>query len=208
MSTINKPNNILIQNNSNHNNTKKKLSQWMKKIIQPTRESQITEKSTAQQHHSTNKTINRHATNDTLRLQWDQEPERQRKINKSITSVQNDTYSTTSAGSMESDVDSDHASIAPLFSFCSSSIKSSTFSDIHSMQSTRPTLQSARTAETNSSTIPIPPASILDRARATSNLTYSSAASITSSRPTSTRHISLQRQNSSRTVNSIITIKS
>ena len=80
---------------------------------------------------------------------------------------------------------------------------------MHSMQSTRPTVMSARTVETNSSTMAIPPASILDRARASSSLAHTSATpSIISSRPSSSKHFSLQRHNSSHTVNSIVTIKS
>ena len=76
------------------------------------------------------------------------------------------------------------------------------------MQSTRPTVMSTRTVETNSSTVAIPPASILDRARATPTVNHSAAASVASSRPPSSKHFSLQRHNSSHTVNSIITIKS
>lgn len=64
-----------------------------------------------------------------------------------------------------SDQELDISSMAPLISVCSSSAKSSTFSDIHSIQSTRPTVMSSRTQETNSSTMAIPPASILDRGR-------------------------------------------
>ena len=72
----------------------------------------------------------------------------------------------------------DNASVIPLVSFCSSSAKSSTFSDIHSIQSTRPTILSGRTLETNSSVLAIPPQSILDRSRALP----SSNASITTTR--------------------------
>lgn len=95
----------------------------------------------------------------------------------------------------------DNASVAPIISFCSSSVKSATFSDLHSVQSTRPTVMSTRTFETNSSTVAIPPASIIDRARPNNSSSYMS-------RPPSSRHVSLQRHNSSHTVNSIITIKS
>ncbi|AET39993.1 uncharacterized protein Ecym_5225 [Eremothecium cymbalariae DBVPG len=61
----------------------------------------------------------------------------------------------------------DNASTVPLVSVCSSSIKSSTFSDAHSLQSTRATVFSNKTFDTNSSTIGIPPASIVDRGRYT-----------------------------------------
>lgn len=68
--------------------------------------------------------------------------------------------------SRDDDSDStDNVSIQALFSMGSSSLKSSTFSDVHSLQSTRATMVSGRTSETNSSTVAIPPASILDRAR-------------------------------------------
>ncbi|AAS52246.2 ADR326Cp [Eremothecium gossypii ATCC 10895] len=61
----------------------------------------------------------------------------------------------------------DNASTVPLVSMCSSSLKSSTFSDVHSVQSTRATVFSNKTFDTNSSTIGIPPASIVDRGRHT-----------------------------------------
>lgn len=67
-----------------------------------------------------------------------------------------------------------------LVSFCSSSVKSSTFSDIHSIQSTRPTIFSNRTFETNSSVLAIPPQSILDRSR---TLPPSNASNTTTRRP-------------------------
>ncbi|CAI4589134.1 AIF_collapsed_G0032080.mRNA.1.CDS.1 [Saccharomyces cerevisiae] len=74
----------------------------------------------------------------------------------------------------------DNASVIPLVSFCSSSVKSSTFSDIHSIQSTRPTIFSNRTFETNSSVLAIPPQSILDRSR---TLPPSNASNTTTRRP-------------------------
>ncbi|CAI4045208.1 uncharacterized protein SKDI_11G2540 [Saccharomyces kudriavzevii IFO 1802] len=74
----------------------------------------------------------------------------------------------------------DNASVIPLVSFCSSSVKSSTFSDIHSIQSTRPTIFSGRTLETNSSVLAIPPQSILDRSRA---LPSPNASNTTTRRP-------------------------
>lgn len=74
----------------------------------------------------------------------------------------------------------DNASVIPLVSFCSSSVKSSTFSDIHSIQSTRPTIFSNRTLETNSSVLAIPPQSILDRSR---TLPPSNASNTTTRRP-------------------------
>ncbi|CAI4034800.1 hypothetical protein SMKI_11G2510 [Saccharomyces mikatae IFO 1815] len=74
----------------------------------------------------------------------------------------------------------DNASVIPLVSFCSSSVKSSTFSDIHSIQSTRPTIFSNRTLETNSSVLAIPPQSIVDRSR---TLPPSNASNTTTRRP-------------------------
>ncbi|AMD19110.1 HBR209Cp [Eremothecium sinecaudum] len=59
----------------------------------------------------------------------------------------------------------DNASTVPLVSVCSSSMKSTTFSDVHSAQSTRATVFSNKTFDTNSSTVGIPPASIVDRGR-------------------------------------------
>lgn len=59
----------------------------------------------------------------------------------------------------------DNASTIPLVSTYSSSVKSAMFSDAHSMQSTRATLFSNKTFDTNSSTVGIPPASILDLGR-------------------------------------------
>ncbi|EDO18121.1 hypothetical protein Kpol_1031p25 [Vanderwaltozyma polyspora DSM 70294] len=118
----------------------------------------------------------------------------------------------------------DNASMQPLVSVCSSSVNSSTFSDVNSIQSTRATVFSSRTLETNSSTMAIPPASILDRTRRSSLATPGNAntGSISGtsnasnhhsgpqpvSRPGSIRHNHLQRNNSGRTVNSIITLKS
>ncbi|CUS24626.1 LAQU0S18e00562g1_1 [Lachancea quebecensis] len=61
----------------------------------------------------------------------------------------------------------DNASTAPLVSHCSSSVKSSVFSDVTSLQSTRATVSSSKTFDTNASTVGIPSASILDRARHT-----------------------------------------
>ncbi|KAL3228909.1 Uncharacterized protein RNJ44_01996 [Nakaseomyces bracarensis] len=71
----------------------------------------------------------------------------------------------TNLENVTSDQELDISSMAPLLSVSSSSAKSSTFSDIHSIQSTRTTVISSRTQETNSSTMAIPPASILDRGR-------------------------------------------
>lgn len=119
----------------------------------------------------------------------------------------------------------DNASTAPLFSTCSSSIESSTFSDVHSVQSTFATVFSNKTLDTNSSTVGIPPASILDRGRhaavgtaPTTNPqagTQHGAPSLFSfntahhtSRSNSMRHFPLHRSNSSRTVSTAATIGS
>ena len=199
--------NIVRNNNNNNNNNnkrKKKLSKWMKKIIQPARDIQT------QSHPQPQPQPNRKET----KVQWDQEPQRTKtnhKTNISDIHIPNYKYIDSDDDDDEESEDSDHASMAPLFSFCSSSVKSSTFSDMHSMQSTRPTVMSTRTVETNSSTMAIPPASILDRARIgpSSSLSHTSnTPSIISSRPSSSKHFSLQRYNSSHTVNSIVTIKS
>ena len=106
--------------------------------------------------------------------------------------------------------DRDDASLVPLFSICSSSVKSSIFSDINSLQSTKPTVHTVRTVETNSSIIAIPPASILDRANTTAT-----TASTTQNVPTSPYYVhsssvgpSLHRWNSSVTVDSVVTLKS
>ena len=192
----------IIRNNSSNNTTnkrKKKLSKWMKKIIQPARDIQ-----TQSQTQSQTRTQPSHKE---TKVQWDQEPQRTKTNHDtkiSDTHIPNYKY----IDADDEDEDSDHASMAPLFSFCSSSVKSSTFSDMHSMQSTRPTVMSTRTVETNSSTMAIPPASILDRARVTGTTSLADTPSIISSRPPSSRHFSLQRHNSSHTVNSIVTIKS
>ncbi|CCK69248.1 uncharacterized protein KNAG_0C01350 [Huiozyma naganishii CBS 8797] len=103
----------------------------------------------------------------------------------------------------------DHASISPLLSYYSTSAKSSTFSDTHSVQSTRPTLVSARTLDTNSSTVAIPPASIVDRARPTHINGGASVNSSAVSFNNGTTSLRLPaRRNSSHTVNSVVTLKS
>ncbi|CCE61794.1 hypothetical protein TPHA_0B01220 [Tetrapisispora phaffii CBS 4417] len=102
----------------------------------------------------------------------------------------------------------DNASIQPLLSICSSSIKSSIFSDTNSLQSTKATITSARTQETNSSTIAIPPASILDRSRYSSSTNNNTNSNTGTSTNNSIRHPHLHRVNSNRTSASIMTIKS
>ncbi|KAH3898775.1 uncharacterized protein SCDLUD_005110 [Saccharomycodes ludwigii] len=75
----------------------------------------------------------------------------------------------------------DNSSTAGLVSTCSSSIKSTPFSDIQSLQSTRATITSYKTLDTtNSSIVGIPPASILDRNRHTSGTTTTPSISATS----------------------------
>lgn len=151
-----------------------------------------------------------------MKVLWDYEPKRA-KLDKS---ADRDRY--------REDMETvDNVSITPLFSLCSSSMKSSTFSDAHSLQSTRATVLSGRTMETNSSTIAIPPASIMDRTRHSSATIPSNSAITTSSgattpthslahhhlhhphisRPNSMRHTPMQRDNSNRTLDSTSTIK-
>ncbi|GAV53647.1 hypothetical protein ZYGR_0AK01490 [Zygosaccharomyces rouxii] len=96
------------------------------------------------------------ARTDSMKVFWGDDPKRLRPEADSDLMVP----------SRDDDSDStDNVSIQALFSMGSSSFKSSTFSDVHSLQSTRATVVSGRTTETNSSTVAIPPASILDRAR-------------------------------------------
>lgn len=115
---------------------------------------------------------------------------------------------------VEFDHTNDNASTAPLFSHCSSSVKSSIFSDSTSMQSTRATVFSNKTFDTNSSTVGIPPASILDRARHTSAAAQGAASifSLTTTHHTSQansiRQYPLYRNNSTHTVNTTATVAS
>ncbi|GAV48735.1 hypothetical protein ZYGR_0N01390 [Zygosaccharomyces rouxii] len=96
------------------------------------------------------------ARTDSMKVFWGDDPKRLRSEADSDLMVP----------SRDDDSDStDNVSIQALFSMGSSSFKSSTFSDVHSLQSTRATVVSGRTTETNSSTVAIPPASILDRTR-------------------------------------------
>lgn len=111
-------------------------------------------------------------------------------------------------------VASENASMAPLISLDNSSIRSSTFSDTHSAQSTKATVFSSRTMDTNSSTMAIPPASILNRSRQHSSTTatnaslFSHTTSSHLSRPDSIKQVYQQKNNSSNTVDSVVTIKS
>lgn len=96
-------------------------------------------------------------TNSIKKLQWDDEPEKFKHENTTIINNNNN--------------NNDISSMIPMISFCSASVRSpSMFSDINSIQSTRPTVMSIKTIETNSSVMAIPPASIIDRARRTSTL--------------------------------------
>lgn len=93
-------------------------------------------------------------TNSIKKLQWNEEPERFKNEN-----------------AMTNNSNNDISSMIPMISFYSSSVRSpSMFSDINSIQSTRPTVMSIKTTETNSSVMAIPPASIIDRAGPTSTL--------------------------------------
>lgn len=108
--------------------------------------------------------INTITTTSVKKLQWDEEPERTKSEYHSSSNINNS---------------NDIASTAPIISFYSSSMRSpSMFSDMNSIQSTRPTVMSVKTIETNSSVMAIPPASIIDRARP--RHTIESSASITS----------------------------
>lgn len=103
-------------------------------------------------------------TNSIKKLQWDNEPERCKTEN--ITIINNNTTNTNTNNTSNNDI----SSMIPMISFYSASVRSpSIFSDINSIQSTRPTVMSIKTMETNSSVMAIPPASIIDRARPTSN---------------------------------------
>lgn len=109
-------------------------------------------------------TINTITTTSVKKLQWDNEPERTKSEYHSSSNINNS---------------NDIASTVPIISFYSSSMRSpSMFSDMNSIQSTRPTVMSIKTIETNSSVMAIPPASIIDRARPRHNI--ESSASITS----------------------------
>lgn len=164
---------------------KKKLSVWVKKIIQPTKEStpptlpqpgaacgssiegtKSNSYSSSSEcpvsdvlSHSSTEAIHELSPPRTdsvsMKVLWGDEPKRLRQDTDSdvVPTREDDSDST------------DNVSIQALFSMCSSSFKSSTFSDVHSLQSTRATMVSGRTTETNSSTVAIPPASILDRTR-------------------------------------------
>lgn len=155
-----------------------------------------------------------------MKVLWDYEPKRAKLDKSADRDRDRDRY--------REDMETvDNVSITPLFSLCSSSMKSSTFSDAHSIQSTRATVLSGRTTETNSSTIAIPPASIMDRTRHSSATTPSNSAIATPSgattpthslahhhlhhphisRPNSMRHTPMQRDNSNHTLDSTSTIK-
>lgn len=216
---------------SEHDHTfqgrKKKLSGWVKRIIQPakdasTRNNLTPDSGTADDtdsHPSISSITSPKSQNDdddvSMRVLWDSDPVRARSEPRSI--------------DRECEQEpTDNVSITPLFSMCSSSVKSSTFSDSYSIQSTRATVVSGRTVETNSSTMAIPPASIMDRTRASSITAPASSNSSLgpstptpaqqyhhhhlhhqahSSRPSSMRHTQIQRDPSTDTVNSCSTIK-
>lgn len=199
----------------------RKLSGWVKRFIQPTKDANTENPALNTKPTKEESGVNKISSNETMvcpssgkdeenlktKVLWDETPKRV-KIRE--------------ADRERDDMETvDNVSITPLFSLCSSSVKSSTFSDSHSLQSTRATVVSGRTMETNSSTMAIPPASILDRARASSSTTSASTATSPSltapahlhatgslrSRPGSLRQPQLQRDNSSPTIDSLSTIK-
>lgn len=203
----------------------RKLSGWVKRIIQPAREPNNANTVVSEKHFKNDLEANkaglveatkRVSDNDISavnketpkgKVLWDETPKRfkQRDVER-----ERDDMETV-----------DNVSITPLFSLCSSSVKSSTFSDAHSLQSTRATVLSGRTMDTNSSTMAIPPASILDRGRVSSGATTIPSSSSTSaptsihipgssshrSRPNSLRPNYMQRDASSPTIDSVSTIK-
>ncbi|SCU96331.1 LAFA_0G05754g1_1 [Lachancea sp. 'fantastica'] len=180
---------------SNHHDNafqerKRKLSVWVKRIIQPNKESSHFEATTThtpmhaktserrrslEQSRSSHvnaelpRTRTKNATTDdpkhghrkrvpqTGSVMWD------KSVTKDSTSATNQQLR------LDFDQMHDNASTAPLVSHCSSSTKSSVFSEVASLQSTRATVLSNKTLDTNSSTVGIPPASILDRTRHTTN---------------------------------------
>ncbi|QLQ78552.1 hypothetical protein HG537_0A07990 [Torulaspora globosa] len=210
---------------SNHDHTfqgrKKKLSGWVRRMIQPTRDVSTRNHLVSDEEETDlpRSTASKSPNDDdgvSMKVLWDSNPVRAKSEPRSI-----------ERDSEQEPVD--NVSITPLFSMCSSSVKSSTFSDSYSIQSTRATVVSGRTVETNSSTMAIPPASIMDRTRASSiNAPASSNSSVgpttptsvaqpyhshhrhyqgTGSRPSSMRHLQIQRDPSSDTINSSSTIK-
>ncbi|CEP64511.1 uncharacterized protein LALA0_S12e00518g [Lachancea lanzarotensis] len=176
---------------SNHHDNgfqerKRKLSVWVKRIIQPNKDSSHFETTTTTHSKSVEgrrypersqtssrskpelpKTRSKNATTQDLKHEY-----RNRDIptgsvmwDKSVTKDS----STPASNQLRLDFDQahDNASTAPLVSHCSSSAKSSVFSEVASLESTRATVLSNKTLDTNSSTVGIPPASILDRTRHT-----------------------------------------
>lgn len=213
---------------SGHDHTfqgrKKKLSGWVKRMIQPAKDSNARnhlapDEPLEDEPDSLASSSPKSRNEDdgvSMKVLWDSDPVRAKSEPRTI--------------DRECDPETtDNVSITPLFSICSSSVKSSTFSDSYSIQSTRATVVSGRTVETNSSTMAIPPASILGRTRASSVTAPASSNSSVgpatpssvapsfyphqrhhqthNSRPGSVRHTQLQRDPSNDTINSCSTIK-
>ncbi|SCV03691.1 LANO_0G05666g1_1 [Lachancea nothofagi CBS 11611] len=166
---------------SHHDNAfqerKRKLSVWVKRIIQPNKEQTHFASAAHAKPHSRRHSIedNRGKSDVSEQLTRGSAFEAPKHVHRmrepTVCSVVWDksvTKEPLSIGPrLDFDQSNDNASTAPLISHCSSSAKSSVFSDVTSLQSTRATVLSNKTLETNSSTVGIPPASILDRARHT-----------------------------------------
>ncbi|CDH09436.1 uncharacterized protein ZBAI_01220 [Zygosaccharomyces bailii ISA1307] len=213
---------------------KRKLSVWVKKIIQPARETSTStaapqpepptrtsssedrkQNSKEDSGHSSECTINEVSSRSSTEAMHELSPPRADSVSMKVLwgdepkRLRQETDSDVVPASVDDSDSMDNVSIQALFSMCSSSFKSSTFSDVHSLQSTRATMASGRTTETNSSTVAIPPASILDRTRhgSTATSTTTNLGSPTSSlhhhhhhhplhmsRPSSMRQTPIQRE--------------
>ncbi|CAR24039.1 uncharacterized protein KLTH0F06226g [Lachancea thermotolerans CBS 6340] len=169
---------------SHHDNAfqerKRKLSVWVKRIIQPNREQAQT-----QQHQRTQRQERRRPQQ--FAVAHSKPHSKRRSVKGGLASAELTTpqakreplarsvawgdpiykEAIPHLPRLEFDHIQDNASTAPLVSHCSSSAKSSVFSDVTSLQSTRATVSSSKTFDTNASTVGIPSASILDRARHT-----------------------------------------
>ncbi|SCV01915.1 LAMI_0G14554g1_1 [Lachancea mirantina] len=206
---------------------KRKLSVWVRRIIQPNKEQAREFESAPQQCNTiprdSNGTSNagealkRHSTHPSAGV--NARHGKKKESRKSHLTSLDATLSSVSQPHVEFDACSDNASIAPLVSQYSASasvksMKSSVFSESTSLQSTRATVLSSKTLETNSSTVGIPPASIVDRARYNANAGHGAASSIFSlttthhaSRANSLRQFPLPRNNSTHTINTEATQK-
>ncbi|SCU87724.1 LADA_0E05776g1_1 [Lachancea dasiensis] len=175
------------------NKRKRKISVWVKRIIQPNKDQHFGNNAADTTHSTTMKSLHspsavtgsnsqRHkrsvahrnsrarkltATTGTAAGYEEVAPQKQDPQPRSVVWDKSVIKDDPLPSGMRLDFDQNHdnASTAPLISHCSSSAKSSVFSDVTSLQSTRATVLSNKTMDTNSSTVGIPPASILDRSR-------------------------------------------